>query len=101
MERLPTRGAVPPYSLCRCRRDILRPPFEQVSSLNQGAYLSVRDRSAEHPEPAIRVHVPYPAGPHGFLRLLDRTRHLVRLLDLGPLDVDDAESHANLRSQVP
>src|ERR1700744_547275 len=59
------------YYLCRCCRDILWPPFEQVPSLNQGPYLSVRDRSAEHPEPAIRVHVLDPAGPHGFFRLLD------------------------------
>src|SRR5580698_5280595 len=83
------------------RRDLLRPSLEQVASPYQRPDLAVGDGATEHPETAIGMDISDAARADRGFRLLDCTRDLVGFFDLGPLDVDDAETHTDLRPQIP
>jgi hypothetical protein len=75
-------------------------PLVEVAPGGQRAHLAVGHVALQHPEAAVGMDVAHPSLAQDLVCALDGACDLVRALDLGALDVDDAEAEADLAPQV-
>src|SRR5580704_19026037 len=76
------------------------PPFVEIATGNERAYLAIGDGTLEHPEAAVGVYV-FDAvlAQHSF-RAFEPTRDRSRRFDYRRFDVDDTEPDADFRPEI-
>src|SRR6188508_3389271 len=85
-----------PFELC----ELLQSSFEEIAPFDECTQLAIDDAALQHPESAVRIHVPHTLVPDRIDNLLDPSRNQIWRLDLVVLDVDDADRQPDLRIQL-